>query len=64
MTSTPIPGDVSARARGILEEELCEFRPLADLPASEIEAMAARRTRALAPMLAGHSDVEAPRSAA
>lgn len=43
--------DVQARVRAILEEELGEFRPLADLPASEIEMMAARLARSLTPVL-------------
>ncbi len=43
--------DLSAQVRAILEEELSEFRAFADLPASGIEIIAARLTRALAPVL-------------
>ena len=64
MTNTPLAEDLSARVRGILEEELGEFRPFADLSAIEIEAMAARLTRALAPVLTGDPVVEARRTAA
>jgi hypothetical protein len=45
--------EVSARARAILEEELGEIRAFADMPASAIEEMAARLTRALSPVLEG-----------
>lgn len=43
--------DTTARIRAILEEELGEFRPFADLSATDIETMAARLTRALEPVL-------------
>jgi hypothetical protein len=43
--------DISARMRAILEEELGELRRFADLPASEIETMAARRAPALEPVM-------------
>ena len=43
--------DVSFKVRAILEEELGEFRAFADVPASGIEEMAARLTRALSPVL-------------
>lgn len=42
---------VMAQVCAILEEELGESRPLANLPASEIEAIAARLARALEPVL-------------
>jgi hypothetical protein len=45
-------GDSLTRIRAIIEEELGEFRPFADLPATEIEAMADRLTRTLAPLVA------------
>jgi len=64
MTGIPTSGDLAARVCRTLEEELGEFRSFAHLPASEIEAMAARLTRALAPVLAARLDVEAQRSAA
>lgn len=52
--------DILARLRAILEEELGEFRPLADLPASEIETMAARLARALEPVLAPEATSQRP----
>lgn len=55
--------DTRARVRAILEEELGEFRPFAELPVTEIEAMAARLTRALEPVLAARL-AEARRDAA
>ncbi len=55
---------ITARVRAILEDELGEFRPFADLPASEIETMAARLTRALSPVLAPRLADEARRDAA
>lgn len=44
--------DSLTRIRAIIEDELGEFRPFADLPVTEIEAMADRLTRTLAPHLA------------
>jgi hypothetical protein len=44
-------GDSLTRIRAIIEEELGEFRPFGDLPATEIEAMADRLTRTLAPLV-------------
>jgi hypothetical protein len=44
--------DKSARIRATIEEELGAFRQFAELPATEIEEMAARLARALAPFLA------------
>jgi hypothetical protein len=64
MNKTAEPADIAARACAILEEELGEFRPFADLPASEIEAMAARLVRALTPVLAGATVMEERRTAA
>jgi hypothetical protein len=43
--------DTTARIRATIEEELGSFRPFADLPATELEAMAARITRAIAPLI-------------
>jgi hypothetical protein len=43
--------DIIARVRATIEEELGSFRPLADLPATELEAMAERITRAIAPLV-------------
>jgi hypothetical protein len=45
--------DITARVRATIEEELGAFRRFADLPATEIEDMAARLVRAIAPHLAG-----------
>ena len=45
--------DIIARLRATIEEELGAFRRFADLPATEIEDMAARLVRAIAPHLAG-----------
>ena len=45
--------DITARLRATIEEELGGFRRFADLPATEIEDMAARLVRAIAPHLAG-----------
>ena len=41
--------DFTARLRATIEEELGTFRRLANLPATEIEEMAARLIRAIAP---------------
>jgi len=51
-----MPADAMARVRAVLEEELGEVRPLADLPARDIEAIAARLARALAPVLGPAAD--------
>ena len=53
--------DITARIRATIEEELGSFRPFADLPATELEAMADRITRAIAPLLGA---VPAERTAA
>ena len=44
--------DITARLRATIEEELGRFRRFADLPATEIEEMAARLVRAIAPHVA------------
>jgi hypothetical protein len=44
--------DATARLRAAIEEELGAFRRFADVPSVEIEAMAARLTRAIEPFLA------------
>lgn len=44
--------DRNARVRATIEEELGQLRHSAHLPASALEEMAARLTRALAPYLA------------
>ena len=41
--------DVTARLRATIEDELETFRRLANVPAAEIEEMAARLVRAIAP---------------
>jgi hypothetical protein len=43
--------DATARLCATIEEELGAFRQLADLPSTEIEAIAARLTRAIAAQL-------------
>ena len=48
--------DITARVRATIEEELGAFRRFADLPATEIEDMAARLVRAIAPHLAGAAE--------
>jgi hypothetical protein len=47
--------DRAARVRATIEEELGTFRPFADLPATELEEMATRITRAIAPYLGGEA---------
>lgn len=47
-----IEQDITARLRATIEEELGSFRAFADLPASELEVMAERITRAIAPIVA------------
>lgn len=43
--------NATARLRATIEEELGTFRQLAGLPSTEIEEIAARLTRAIAPQL-------------
>lgn len=43
--------DSTARLRATIEEELGRFRRFATLPATEIEEMAARLVRAIAPLV-------------
>ncbi len=45
------------RIQALIEEELGSFRAFADLPASELEVMAQRLTRAIAPLVSA-SDAE------
>jgi hypothetical protein len=54
--------DITARLRATIEDELGSFRAFADLPASELEAMAERITRAIAPLVVGAG--RAPRNRA
>lgn len=56
--------DLRAQVQEILEEELGELRSFSEHPASEIEAMAARLTRALEPVLGQLAPAEAQRDAA
>ena len=44
--------DAGARLRAAIEEELGRFRRFADLPATELETMAARLVRAIEPLIA------------
>lgn len=56
--------DKAARVRAAIEEELGTFRPFADLPATDLEEMAARIARAIAPYLAAdHAAAPAIRAA-
>ena len=43
--------NATARLRATIEEELGTFRHFADVPSQELEAMAARLVRAIAPYL-------------
>lgn len=43
--------EAASRLCAVIEEELGGFRALADLPATEIEAMATRLARAIGPMV-------------
>jgi hypothetical protein len=52
--------DITARVRATIEEELGGFRAFADLPAVEIESMAARIVRAIAPMLRDRPEAQRP----
>lgn len=51
--------EAASRLCAVIEEELGGFRALADLPATEIEAMAARLARAIGPMVFESSASEA-----
>ena len=55
--------DMTARIRATIEEELGSFRAFAGLPATELEAMAERLTRAIAPLVAGAPATPAVRAA-
>jgi hypothetical protein len=57
-TESSMTMDILARIRAVIEDELGEFRPFADLPAAEIEAMADRLTRALAPLVEPTAEAE------
>jgi hypothetical protein len=43
--------DTTARIRATIEDELGSFRAISDLPATQLEEMAERITRAIAPLL-------------
>lgn len=55
--------DMTARIRATIEEELGGFRAFAGLPATELEAMAERLTRAIAPLIADARAAPASRAA-
>jgi hypothetical protein len=55
--------DIAARLRATIEEELGMFRRLADVPATELEEMAARLARAIAPLVATNETERASRAA-
>ena len=52
----PSSKDATARLRATIEEELGRFRRFADVPATELEAMAARLVRAIEPLIADASE--------
>ncbi len=54
----------SAQLRATIEEELGAFRQFADLPAVEIEEMAARIVRAIAPFTGADDSAETASRAA
>ena len=56
--------DPSAQLRATIEEELGAFRQFADLPAVEIEDMAARIVRAIAPFTGADDSAETASRAA
>ena len=56
--------DNTARLRATIEEELGRFRRFADLPAVEIEEMAARIVRAIAPFTGAVKEPETASRAA
>ncbi len=43
--------DTTARLRATIEEELGSFRPFADVTSAELETMASRLMKAIAPFL-------------
>ncbi len=51
--------EITSRVRARIEEELGGFRAFSDLPSTEIETIAARLTRALAPYLTEKRNGEA-----
>ena len=48
--------NVTARVRATIEDELGSFRQFADLPSTELEEMAARLVRVIAPFLPDYED--------
>ena len=48
--------DITARLRATIEEELGSFRHFADVPSAELEEMAGRLVRAIAPLLGKFGD--------
>jgi len=55
--------DITARLRATIEEELGMFRRFADVPTTELEEMAARLVRAIAPLVAADETERASRAA-
>ncbi len=55
--------DITVRLRAMIEDELGTFRRLANVPAAEIEEMAARLVRAIAPQVTA-SEAAGPASQA
>ena len=56
--------DLLARLRATIEEEFGAFRQFADLPATELEEMAARIARAIAPLVGAVEETGAASRAA
>ena len=55
--------DVTARLRATIEEELGSFRHLAHVPSTDLEEMAGRLARAIAPFLEAIDRMPASRAA-
>jgi len=55
--------NTTARLRATIEEELGTFRHFADVPSAELEEMAARLARVIAPFLADAEEAPASRAA-
>jgi hypothetical protein len=58
-----MPNESAVRLRQAIEEQLGEFRACADLPATEIEAMAERLARAVEPFFAAAPQKQSIRAA-
>jgi hypothetical protein len=56
-------GNITARLRATIEEELGTFRQFADVPSAELEEMAARLVRVVAPFVETGAEVATGRAA-